>query len=189
MSNHTEQAEAAAAAAAASPQALDGELLPAHQPAAASPMPQAQPPAADAANAAAADAAKRAIPQPFSRRGRSDLVKRDASQRISKRLRHAIVLMSQGTSMNQAAAKAGIHRNSLGYAMKRPHVIALLEETIRTNLAISAGKAAGRLDHLIGGAKSEYVQLEAAKAVLDRSGYTTSRSVALGGDVVIEIKL
>ena len=116
-------------------------------------------------------------------------MKRDASQRISKRLRHAIVLMSQGTSMNQAAAKAGIHRNSLGYAMKRPHVIALLEETIRTNLAISAGKAAGRLDHLIGGAKSEYVQLEAAKAVLDRSGYTTSRSVALGGDVVIEIKL
>jgi hypothetical protein len=108
---------------------------------------------------------------------------------ISRRLRFAIEQIARGRNITQAADDARMHRNSLSQAMQRPHVLELLERTVRLGLATSAGKAAMRLDHLIDQARSEYVQLEAAKAVLDRSGYAQATVGTLGGDVVIEIKL
>ena len=108
---------------------------------------------------------------------------------LSKKLRAAVRHVADGRSIVEAAQRAGMHRNGLTDALKRPAVIALLEQTVKANLAAAAGKAATRLGHLIDGAKSEYVQLEAAKAVLDRSGYAQQSGTALSGDVLISIQL
>jgi hypothetical protein len=108
---------------------------------------------------------------------------------ISKKLKTAIRYIAEGNGVSEAARRSLVHRNTLVDALKRPTVIALLEQTVKANLAASAGKAAARLDHLIDGAKSEYVQLEAAKSVLDRSGYAQQSGQALSGDVLISIQL
>lgn len=128
------------------------------------------------------------LPPKPSRRGRKDLVGR-ATGRISARLRKAVERVAEGKNITEAAKLTGMHRNALSQALMRPHVSDLLEKLVRVKLATSAGKAVTRIDTLIDGAKSEYVRLEAAKAILDRSGYVGTERASLGGDVVIEIKL
>jgi len=117
------------------------------------------------------------------------VTKASAERKISRKLRYAIGQVALGSSICAAAKAAGMHRNGLTDALKRPQVIAMLEQTIRSNLAASAGKAAMRLDSLITSARSEYVQLEASKAVLDRAGYGTVATTGVAGDVVIQINL
>jgi hypothetical protein len=108
---------------------------------------------------------------------------------LSKKLKRAVAHIADGCNISDAARLSGMHRRGLTDALRRPKVLAHLEQTIKTNLAAAAGKAATRLGHLIDGAKSEYVQLEAAKAVLDRSGYAQQSNQALSGDVLISIQL
>jgi hypothetical protein len=115
--------------------------------------------------------------------------KRPQGHRISRKLRAAIVHVAQGMNITQAAAKAGMHRNGLSQAMGRPYVVALLEQCVRAQLAASAGKASMQLDTLIGDARSEYVRLEASKAVLDRAGYAAAPASTVAGDIVIQIAL
>lgn len=124
----------------------------------------------------------------FSRKGKQDLAGRNTN-RISRRLRAAVGHIAHGMNITQAAAKAGCHRNALSLALQRPHVVALLEQSVKLNLAASAGKASMQLDTLIGDARSEYVRLEASKAVLDRAGYAVSPISAVAGDIVIAISL
>ena len=54
---------------------------------------------------------------------------------------------------------------------------------------MSAAKAAVRLDHLIDGARSEYVQLEAARTALVSAGYTGKQEQASVGNVSFNIDL
>ena len=129
--------------------------------------------------------------QPYSRKGVPNLMERRSAHNkgkgyISKRLRSAIERLAQGTTITLAAQLSGMHRNSLSQAMQRPQCIELLEQVIRSGMTMTAAKAARRIDYLVDGARSEYVQLEASRTAL---GYVAPTSVHLGGDVVIEIKL
>jgi hypothetical protein len=108
---------------------------------------------------------------------------------VSKRLKTAIDQVARGKSITEAAEITGMSRSGLQAALGRPHCVSLLESMIRAALAASAGKAAQRLDTLIDGARSEYVQLEASKAVLDRAGYGVAVTSGAVGDVVIQISL
>ena len=56
---------------------------------------------------------------------------------------------------------------------------------------LSATVAAGRLRDLVSNAKSEYVQLEAAKDLLDRAGYKpiVRSQVQVAGDIQVSIDL
>jgi phage terminase small subunit len=74
--------------------------------------------------------------------------------------------------------------------LRKPHIIqALLEET-GLKLVSSAPKALATLQRLMD-AKSDYVALEAARDVLDRSGFksTEKHDHRITGDVSIQIDL
>ena len=64
-------------------------------------------------------------------------------------------------------------------------------QRMNEQFGLSATIAAGRLRSLVSDAKSEYVQLEAAKDLLDRAGYKPiDRSqVQVAGDIQVSIDL
>ena len=75
--------------------------------------------------------------------------------------------------------------------MKLPHVQQYLMTRMNEEFGISATLAAGTVRRLATGAKSEYVQLEASKDLLDRAGYKPiDRSqVQVAGDIRVSIDL
>ena len=55
--------------------------------------------------------------------------------------------------------------------MRLPHVQAYMMQQIQNTIGVNATMASAKLVHLASGAKSEYVQLEASKDILDRAGF------------------
>lgn len=105
-------------------------------------------------------------------------------------------LVSKGCSITEAAPLAGYAKGESGRvsaskALKQAHVQQYMMERMNEEFGLSATLAAGQLRKLVTGAKSEYVQLEAAKDLLDRAGYKPiDRSqVQVAGDIRVQIDL
>ena len=85
-------------------------------------------------------------------------------------------LVAEGCSIKEAAHKAGYADGEAGRvmaskALRLPHVQQYMMQRVGESLGLHATTAAAKLLSLARGAKSEYVQLEASKDILDRAGY------------------
>jgi len=105
-------------------------------------------------------------------------------------------LVALGCSVTQAAKEAGYAQGESGRvsahkALRQPHVQMYMMERISEQLGMNATVAAAKVLKLAQGAKSEYVQLEASKDILDRAGFKPiDRSqVQVAGDIKVSIDL
>ena len=84
-------------------------------------------------------------------------------------------LVSTGCSVGEAAKLAGFKESSAdvqGYqTLKKPHVAEYMYQQIQESFGINSLKAQSTLTKLAQNAKSEYVQMESAKDILDRAGF------------------
>ena len=110
---------------------------------------------------------------------------------ISRKTRAAIIhLATKGGTITDAALSIGMSRSGLSKAMRREDVRQLLDAEINKRMSVSAAQAAHTLDRLVSGARSERVQLEAATAILDRTGHGVGNELqVLGQAVQIHIDL
>lgn len=105
-------------------------------------------------------------------------------------------LLQEGGTIKAAAEKAGYapgeSGRSLAYkTLKLPHVQEYMAQATQERLGLNALMAVQRVAGLAQGAKSEYVQLQAAQDILDRAGYKPiDRSqVMVAGDIRVSIDL
>ena len=105
-------------------------------------------------------------------------------------------LVATGCSVTQAAREAGYAegdsgRVSASKALRQPHVQQYMMVRVSEQLGLNATVAAAKVLKLASGAKSEYVQLEASKDILDRAGFKPiDRSqVQVAGDIRVSIDL
>tara|TARA_R100000951_G_scaffold56365_1_gene47335 strand:+ start:302 stop:676 length:375 start_codon:yes stop_codon:yes gene_type:complete len=105
-------------------------------------------------------------------------------------------IVAKGCTLAQAAELAGYSKGESGRVtatktMKLPHVQQYLMQRMNEEFGMSATLAAGTVRRLAASAKSEYVQLEASKDLLDRAGYKPiDRSqVQVAGDIRVSIDL
>ena len=105
-------------------------------------------------------------------------------------------IVANGCTIAKAAELAGYSSGESGRVtatntMKLPHVQQYLMQRMNEEFGLSATLAAGTVRRLAMGAKSEYVQLEASKDLLDRAGYKPiDRSqVQVAGDIKVQIDL
>jgi phage terminase small subunit len=85
-------------------------------------------------------------------------------------------LVATGCSITHAAKAAGYAagesgRVSASKALKLPHVQQYMMQRVGEAIGLNATVAAAKVLELSQAAKSEYVQLEASKDILDRAGY------------------
>jgi phage terminase small subunit len=105
-------------------------------------------------------------------------------------------LLTEGGSIARAAEKAGYAAGDSGKVtayktLKLPHVQEYMHRATQERLGLNALMAVQRVAGLAQGAKSEYVQLQAAQDILDRAGYKPiDRSqVQVAGDIRVSIDL
>ncbi len=105
-------------------------------------------------------------------------------------------LVATGCTVREAAGKAGYAdgesgRVSASKALRQPHVQQYMMQCVNDALGLNATVAASKLLNLAKGAKSEYVQLEASKDILDRAGFKpVERSMHLhAGEIKVSIDL
>ena len=105
-------------------------------------------------------------------------------------------LVATGCSIKNAAVEAGYAagesgRVSASKTLRLPHVQEYMMVRINETMGLNATVAAARVLTLAQGAKSEYVQLEASKDILDRAGFKPiDRSqVQIAGDIRVSIDL
>jgi len=85
-------------------------------------------------------------------------------------------LVAKGCSISEASQEAGYAKGESGRvsaskALRLPHVQEFMMKRITESIGINATLASAKLVNLASGAKSEYVQLEASKDILDRAGF------------------
>ena len=105
-------------------------------------------------------------------------------------------LVATGCSIKNAAEEAGYAagesgRVSASKTLRLAHVQEYMMQRISETMGLNATVAAARVLTLAQGAKSEYVQLEASKDILDRAGFKPiDRSqVQIAGDIRVSIDL
>ena len=105
-------------------------------------------------------------------------------------------IVARGCTIAQAAEEAGYAAGESGRVtatktMKLAHVQQYLAQRMNEEFGLSATLAVGTVRRLATSAKSEYVQLEASKDLLDRAGYKPiDRSqVQVAGDIRVSIDL
>ncbi len=85
------------------------------------------------------------------------------------------ILVSKGCTITEASHLAGYKGNSARVTahkmLQKPEVQEYFRSQISHKVNISSSKAVQTLARLTTEAKSEYVQLEASKDILDRSGF------------------
>jgi hypothetical protein len=120
-----------------------------------------------------------------------------AQQKLTKR-QMALVdhLVATGESLAKAAEAAGYAQGESGRVtasktIRLPHVQQYMMQRVAETIGMNATSAAAQVMKLARGAKSEYVQLEAAKDILDRAGFKpVDRSqVQIAGDIRVSIDL
>ena len=84
-------------------------------------------------------------------------------------------LVANACTIKEASQIAGYAdgesgRVSASKALKQPHVQSYLMQSVANSLSMHATSAVQKLISLSGNARSEYVQLEASKDILDRVG-------------------
>lgn len=114
----------------------------------------------------------------------------------SKQMALVDTLVATGCSIKDAASEAGYAdgesgRVSASKALRLPHVQQYMMKSVTETLGLNATFAASKLLRLAQSAKSEYVQLEASKDILDRAGFKpVERSQHLvAGDITVRIDL
>ena len=106
------------------------------------------------------------------------------------------VMVAEGCKLSVAAEKAGYAAGKSGYVtatktMKLPHVQQYMMQRVAESLGTNAVYAAHKVMTLAQGAKSEYVQLEAAKDILDRAGFKPieRHQMQVAADIRVSIDL
>ena len=114
----------------------------------------------------------------------------------AKQMRMIDTLVATGCSIGEAAKSAGYAEGESGRvtaskALKLPHVQQYMMQRVGEALGLNATVAAAKVLKLAQGAKSEYVQLEASKDILDRAGYKAAdKHMHLhAGDIQVSIDL
>ena len=84
-------------------------------------------------------------------------------------------IVAFGCSITEASRKAGYAEGESGRVtasktLRLPHVQEYMQQRIRDSIGINATIASRKVLDLASSAKSEYVQLEASKDILDRAG-------------------
>lgn len=103
--------------------------------------------------------------------------------------------ISNGGVGSKAAIKAGYSENTaaqISYVLlRKPHIMQEIYRRTVEQIGLAAPKALGTIVGLIDKAKSDYVRLEAAKDILDRSGMRPPERVnhKIDGDLSIKIDL
>ena len=104
--------------------------------------------------------------------------------------------VANGGNLTKAAEEAGYAEGNSGRttawkAMKTAHVQQYLMQQTAEVFSMHAAMAVGKVAGLAKSAKSEYVQLEAAKDLLDRAGFKPidRAQVQVAGDIRVQIDL
>jgi phage terminase small subunit len=104
--------------------------------------------------------------------------------------------VANGGNLTKAAEEAGYAQGNSGRvtawkAMKTAHVQQYLMQQTAQAFSTHAAMAVGKVASLAKAAKSEYVQLEAAKDILDRAGFKPidRAQVQVAGDIRVSIDL
>jgi phage terminase small subunit len=105
-------------------------------------------------------------------------------------------IVASGCSVKEASAKAGYSDGESGRVtasktLRLPHVQEYMQQRVRESIGLNATVASKRILDLSTNAKSEYVQLEASKDILDRAGYKpVEKSMSLvQGNISVSIDL
>jgi|TARA_R100000742_G_C4264602_1_gene82527 phage terminase small subunit len=105
-------------------------------------------------------------------------------------------LVATGCSIKEASQIAGYAKGESGRvsaskALKTGKVQAYMQKAVMDSIGLNATKASQKLMQLSHGAKSEYVQLEASKDILDRAGLRApEKHMHLhAGDIKVSIDL
>ena len=105
-------------------------------------------------------------------------------------------LVATGCTITEASQIAGYAKGDSGRvsaskALKHPNVQAYLMLQVSESIGLNATKASHRLLQLSQDAKSEYVQLEASKDILDRAGFKApdKHQHLVAGDIKVNISL
>jgi len=104
-------------------------------------------------------------------------------------------LVATGCTITEASKLAGYKGNSARVSasrmLRKPEVQAYMMQEINRSLGLNSAKASAKLVALSQGAKSEYVQLEASRDILDRAGFKApeKHQHLVGGDFKINIDL
>ena len=105
-------------------------------------------------------------------------------------------LVAKGCSIKLASEEAGYAKGESGRvsaskALRLAHVQEYMMRAIQDSMGVNATLASAKLVHLASGAKSEYVQLEASKDILDRAGFKApDKHMHLhAGDIRVSIDL
>ena len=105
-------------------------------------------------------------------------------------------LVSQDISITKASEIAGYAKGESGRVvasktLRLPHVQEYMMQQVGQHLTLSSISSVKRLRHLVDHARSEYVQLEASKDILDRVGFKQPDKVkhTLDGDISVKIDL
>lgn len=105
-------------------------------------------------------------------------------------------LVATGCSIRQAASDAGYAQGESGRVsasrtIRLPHVQQYMMSRIQDQLGLNATMAVSKVMTLAQGARSEHVQLEAAKDILDRAGFKPidRAQVQVAGDITVSIDL
>jgi len=105
-------------------------------------------------------------------------------------------MVSQDITVSKAAEIAGYAKGESGRVvasktLRLPHVQEYMMQQVGQHLTLSSISSVKRLRHLVDHARSEYVQLEASKDILDRVGFKQPDKVrhTLDGDISVKIDL
>lgn len=84
-------------------------------------------------------------------------------------------IVAKGCTITEASKLAGYKGNSSRVSASRmlhkPEVQAYMMQQVQAKIAMGSTRAINTIVNLSNGAKSEYVQLEASKDILDRAGF------------------
>ena len=117
--------------------------------------------------------------------------------KLTKRQKDLVdTIVALGCSVKEASAKAGYADGESGRVtasktLRLPHVQEYMQQRVRESIGLNATIASKRILDLSSNAKSEYVQLEASKDILDRAGYKpVEKSMSLvQGNINVSIDL
>ena len=105
-------------------------------------------------------------------------------------------LVASGCSIKDASQTAGYAEGESGRVtasktLKLPHVQQYMMQQVADSIGLHATKAVSRLAKLSSGARSEYVQLEASKDILDRAGFKAPEKQLhlVAGEIKVSIDL
>jgi len=116
-----------------------------------------------------------------------------------KQKRLVDTIVTTGCTITEASKIAGYStrtsnesaRVSASRTLRIPKVQRYMMECVSRTIGLGAVTASNKLIHLANKARSEYVQLEASKDILDRVGLRTPEKIQhnIGGDIKVNIDL